>query len=192
MNIGVFGGTFDPPHLGHMIAMEHAREQLDLGKVLFVPASMPPHKGNHGVVEAHHRHAMLQSALRENRFLEVCDLEFQRGGVSYTVDTLKELKSIYPGDTLYFLLGMDMMAEFHTWRSPQEILELAEIVAFTRPDFPMPDLEHSLRRKITVCRIPEVGISSSDIRRRVKEGKSIRYMVVPAVEMYIKEHGLYR
>ena len=85
-----------------------------------------------------------------------------------------------------------MLAEFHTWRSPQEILELAEIVALTRPDFPMPDLDHTLRRRIIVCRIPEVGISSSDIRRRVKEGKSIRYMVPSAVEAYIKEYGLYR
>jgi len=192
MKIGIFGGTFNPPHLGHLVAAEHVCEQLALAKILFVPAAVPPHKNNPDLADGRHRLEMLRYAVQRNKRFEVSDIELRRGGVSYTVDTLRELSNEHPGDELAFLMGMDMLSEFSTWRSPEEILELAEIVALTRPDFPMPHLEPPLRRRVTICRIPEIGISSSDIRRRVKEGKSIRYMVTPSVEEYIRMHGLYR
>jgi nicotinate-nucleotide adenylyltransferase len=192
MKTGIFGGTFNPPHVGHLIAAEHVCEQLGLAKILFVPAAVPPHKKSPDLVDGHHRLEMLRHAVQRNRRFEISDLEVRRGGVSYTVDTLRELSTEHAGETLGFILGMDMLSDFSMWRSPDEILELAEIVALTRPDFPMPHLEPRLRKRITVCRIPEIGISSSEIRRRVKEGKSIRYMVMPAVEEYIRMHGLYR
>ena len=192
MNIGVYGGTFNPPHVGHLLAAEHAREQLDLARVIFVPSSIPPHKGDHGTLDVRHRLEMLRIALKGNRYFEISDVELKRGGVSYTVDTLRVLKLEYPDDALFFLLGMDMLTDFPSWRSPEEILELAEVVGLTRPDFPLPELAQPFRRRIMVCRIPEIAISSSDIRRKVREGRSIRYMVGPSVEAYIKEHGLYR
>lgn len=192
MKVGVFGGTFDPPHIGHLIVAEHAREHLRLGKILFVPASIPPHKGMKGTAEPHHRIEMLQMSVKGNRYFEISDIELQRGGISYTVDTLRQLQSASPNDELFLLLGMDMLIEFHTWRSPQEILDLAEVVVLTRPDFRMPEMDRSLQRRVTVCRVPEIGVSSSEIRRRVKEGRSIHYMVVPAVEAHIQRHGLYR
>jgi len=192
MKVGVFGGTFDPPHIGHLIVAEHVREHLGLGKILFVPASIPPHKGMKETAEPHHRLEMLQISVKGNRFFDISDIELQRGGVSYTVDTLRQLQSASPNDALFFLLGMDMLIEFHTWRSQQEILDLAEVVVLTRPDFRMPELDRSLQRRITMCRVSEIGVSSSEIRRRVKEGRSIHYMVVPAVEAYIQRHRLYR
>jgi nicotinate-nucleotide adenylyltransferase len=189
--IGIFGGTFNPPHIGHLIAAEHVHGQLDLTKVLFVPAALPPHKRDEGVTEARHRLDMLELAVQMNRHFQVSGVEVTRGGVSYTIDTLRQISALHPADSLFFVMGMDMLADFSTWKSPGEILELAELVVLTRPGYEMPHLESTVKRRIQVCRIPEVGISSSDIRRRVKEGKSIRYMVPTAVEQYIRKHRLY-
>jgi nicotinate-nucleotide adenylyltransferase len=122
----------------------------------------------------------------------VSDIEIDRGGVSYTVETVKQVSAMHPKDDLFLIIGMDMLQDFSNWRSPEEILEYAELVVLTRPEFPMPRLEPHIRRRIQVCRMPEIGISSSEIRRRVKEGKSILYIVPAGVSQYIDKHRLYR
>jgi nicotinate-nucleotide adenylyltransferase len=192
MNIGVFGGTFDPPHTGHLIVAEHVRETFGLVKVHFVPSSVPPHKQQMDIVEAHHRLEMLQCAVQGNRFFDVSEVEIQRGGVSFTIETLQEFKRRFPDDVLYLLMGMDNLVEFHTWKMPGGILDLAVVVVMTRPNVDLTTVDATLRERIQVCVVPEIAISSTEIRRRVKEGRSIRYLVPAAVESYIIRNHLYR
>jgi nicotinate-nucleotide adenylyltransferase len=192
MKIGIFGGSFNPPHIGHLIAADSVLEQLRLDKVLFIPASIPPHKKAERILDAHHRLLMVEYAIRDNPRFELSDLEIQRGGLSYTVDTLRTIAETMPGANLHLLLGSDMLMDFPAWRSPDEILVLAELVALTRPGFPIPALPPQIRKEVLEARIPEIGISSSEIRRRVREKKSIRYLVPPEVHAYIEMHRLYQ
>lgn len=192
MKIGVFGGTFNPPHVGHLIAAECTREIIGLDKVLFVPSATPPHKRNMDIVEAHYRVEMLRRALLGNRRFEVSEVEIERGGVSFTVDTLEELAKRNPGDQLFLIVGGDLMAEFHTWKDPENILRLAEIVVMTRPgaqdvhaNAPM------FKGRVRQCPVPLVDLSSTAIRRRVAGGKSIKYLVPTSVELYIIQQDLY-
>lgn len=192
MKLGVFGGTFNPPHCGHLIIAEHVRESLALDKVLFVPCAIPPHKQDLDIVEAHYRIEMLEYAVQGNRYFSVSDLEIERGGVSYSVETLTEIRRAHPHDELFLLIGMDNMPEFHTWKEPEKILDLARVVVMTRPGVRVSPEQMKVVESATLCEVPEIGISSREIRRRVHEGKSIRYLVTAAVEMYIYQHQLYR
>lgn len=192
MKIGIFGGTFNPPHLGHLIITEHVREKFGLDKVIFVPSAVPPHKRELDIVEAHHRIEMLNAAVQGNRHFEVSDLEIQRGGVSFTVDTLMELWGLYRDHELYLLIGMDNWVEFHTWRTPEKILELAHLVVMTRPGVESRQSGMKLADKVIFCEVPEIGIASRDIRKRIADSKSIRYLVPLAVELYIYQRQLYR
>jgi nicotinate-nucleotide adenylyltransferase len=192
MKLGIFGGTFDPPHIGHLIVAEQVREQLVLDKVLFIPASIPPHKTDASIEKGEHRLAMVQLAVRDNPAFEASDIELQRGGVSYTVDTITAFKSMNPEVDLCLLLGMDNIPEFHGWKSPDKILESAVLAVMTRPGTSLPAIDPRLAARCTVCIVPEIGISSSEIRRRVSVGESVRYLVHEDVERYIKDHNLYR
>jgi nicotinate-nucleotide adenylyltransferase len=192
MNIGIFGGTFNPPHLGHLIVAEHVREKLGLDRIRYIPSAIPPHKQNQDIVEAHHRLAMLEHAVQGNRQFEVSDMEIQRGGVSFTVDTLNETKKLSPDDHLFMLIGMDNLNEFQTWKNPEHILAVATVVVMTRPGFQFRNEDVELRTKITVCEVPEIAITSSAIRAKVRDRKSIRYLVPAAVELYIYRHHLYQ
>lgn len=192
MRIGIFGGTFNPPHMGHMIVAEWAREGLHLDKVLFVPAAVSPHKIDMDIVEAHHRLEMLQCAVQGNRYFEVRDIEVQRGGVSFTVDTLRTFREQYFEDELLIFIGADNLRDFHTWKDPEAILDLAEVVVLTRPGFSVESVDENYRRRVTLLEVPEIAIESRQIRRRIKEGQSIRYLVPLAVEAYIHKHRLYR
>jgi nicotinate-nucleotide adenylyltransferase len=192
MKIGIFGGTFNPPHMGHLIVAEYAREHLGLSRVMFVPSAVSPHKQGREIIDGHHRLTMLQEAVRENSGFAVSDLEVQRGGVSYTVDTLQELHGVFPQYGLVLLIGADNLNEFHLWRAPERILELADVVALTRPGFSAGEADPGLAKHIAVCQVPAIGIEARQIRRRVREGQSIRYLVPAAVESYILRHRLYR
>ncbi len=192
MNIGIFGGTFNPPHIGHLIVAECVRESLSLDKVLFVPSAISPHKQHLEVVSAHHRLAMLKSALEGNIYFSVSDIETRRGGVSFTIDTLKGLKAEYRSDKLFVLIGMDNLVEFHSWKMPERILETATLVVMTRPQMVKKDTEQMLDGREHVCAVPEIAISSKEIRARVKEGRSIRYLVPAPIEAYIISNNLYR
>ena len=192
MKTGIFGGTFNPPHTGHLIVAEYVREKISLDKMLFVPSAVPPHKQDLDIVEAHHRLEMLQCAVQGNRYFEVSDIEVRRGGVSFTVDTLVEFKGRSHDDHLYFLIGMDNLRDFDTWKMGEEIVDLAEVVAMTRPGFKQENFKTRHESKIVLCDVPEIAISSRDIRERVKTGKSIRYLVPGSVETYITRNRLYR
>lgn len=192
MKIGVFGGTFDPPHLGHLIVAESARETLDLDKVLFIPCASPPHKSSRSLIDPDRRMEMITLAISGHPSFEVSDLEIQRGGKSYTVDTLRVLTSLYPRSELYLLIGIDNLLELHTWREPEEIFALSDVVAINRPGFNTADVRKDYLRRVTFLRSPNIDISSSEIRRKAKMGKSIRYLVPSAVETYILKHGAYR
>jgi len=191
MKIGVFGGTFNPPHTGHLIVAECVREAIGLGKVLFIPSSISPHKQDLNIIEGGHRLEMLKCAVQDNPYFEVSDIELQRGGVSYTVDTLRQLKKAYLPDSLHLIIGMDNVVDFPSWKEYEEIKNLACVVVIARPGF---DAEKSVPLPgdgTTLCEIPLIDISSRDIRARVKTRKSIRYRVPAAVESYIRAHQLY-
>ncbi len=192
MDIGLFGGTFNPPHNGHLVVAEYLREALTLNKIVFIPASISPHKRQEPVVAARHRLTMVRRAIKGNPFFESSDIELRRGGVSYTIDTLREMLRRYPGDSLHLLIGMDNVRDFHTWKDPEEILALARVIVMTRPGFGHPIGKSKLLRQMRVCEVPEIDIASRDIRARVRGGKSIRYLVPAPVEQFINAHGLYR
>ena len=191
MKIGVFGGTFNPPHVGHLIVADRVREELGLAKVLFVPSFVSPHKQHLTLTDPHHRMEMVQLALHGQQFFEPSDIEVQRGGVSYTVETLECISNEFPGATLHLLIGMDNLPEFETWKSPGKIASLATITVMTRPGFEESAVLNGLGAQFVFCRVPEIGISSSEVRERVKHGKTIRYLVPKPVESYIYYRQLY-
>jgi nicotinate-nucleotide adenylyltransferase len=192
MKIGVFGGTFNPPHLGHLIVAESARESLNLGKVLFIPCAIPPNKSSRSLADADCRLEMVKFATGGHPSFEVSDMEIERGGRSYTVDTLRALTALYPRAELYLLIGIDNLLELHTWKEPEEIFALSEVVAINRPGFDPTSVRKDYSRRVTFLRYPSIDISSSEIRRKAKMGKSIKYLVPSAVESYILKHGAYR
>jgi nicotinate-nucleotide adenylyltransferase len=192
MNIGIFGGTFNPPHVGHLIVAECVREELGLGKVLFIPSAISPHKQHLGLVDSAFRMEMVRLALLGQQFFEASPIELERGGVSYTVDTLEQLKRIYPEDILHLLMGMDNLVELPTWKSPERIADLSKIVVMTRPGFQPTGIPDLVRKNFMLCQVSEIGISSSEIRERVKQGKSIHFLVPKPVESYIYYRKLYK
>lgn len=191
MKIGILGGTFDPPHIGHLIVADEVRHALKLDKILLVPASRSPHKQSREMTPAVQRLKLVANAVAGNPHLLVSDIEVKRGGVSYTVDTLEELHRQRPRDEFFLLVGMDNLRAFHTWRSPERILELATIVMMTRPGFSISRIPKLLAKRAIVCPVPEIGISSSDIRERVRERRPFRHLVPERVYSAIIRNRLY-
>ncbi|HZZ79723.1 MAG TPA: nicotinate-nucleotide adenylyltransferase [Gemmataceae bacterium] len=201
MRVGVFGGTFDPVHLAHLILAEQCREQARLDQVLFVPAAVPPHKQHRAVTPFGQRVEMLSLAIAGNPVFRIDELEKDRPGPSYTVDTLTQLHAARPDDELFFILGTDSLRDLPTWYQPRRILELAGLVIHEREGFP-PIPEKDLREALELgsefplrmqnIQAPLIAVSSQDIRKRIGEGHSVRYMIPRAVEAYIAEKGLYR
>lgn len=195
--IGLMGGTFDPIHDGHLVAAQETASVLGLEKVLFLPTGAPPHKQNEPVTDARHRLAMVRLAIQGNPTFELSTIELERPGPSYTVDTLRQIGERYPGVELYFIVGMDSLAELPTWRDPHRLFDLARVVAVLRAGWTPVDLgwiESRLpaaRGRVQVVQIPGLDISSTNLRERVAAGRPIRYLVPSAVMAYIEEHGLY-
>ncbi|MEI6149456.1 MAG: nicotinate-nucleotide adenylyltransferase [bacterium] len=199
--IGVLGGTFNPVHMGHLIMAQDALEQFDLNTVTFVPCACPAHKPARDVAAAEHRLAMLEAAVEGDLRFEVSDIEIRRGGISYSIDTAREIKQLHPDSDIFFIIGSDSLPELRLWKDIDQLLDLCRFVTLARPgtDLDNPDLRDPmpgdarsplLREQIRVGHL--VNISSTDIRYRIAEGMSIRYLVHPAVEMYITEHSLFR
>lgn len=193
MRLGIMGGTFDPIHYAHLFIAEEARTRLELDRVLFVPNGMPPHKKDYEITPAGHRLAMVELATRDNPSFAASRSEIDRPGPSYTVDTLKQIHAEQPGAELFFITGMDAVAEILTWRSSDEVLSLARILAVNRPGFAadksLPNLENG---RVELLDAPHLGISSTLIRERVAQSVPIRYLAPEPVVAYIEEHGLYR
>jgi len=185
---GFLGGTFDPPHLGHLMLAQEALEQYSLEKVYFVPSRNPPHKINSEIADFSHRLRMLELAVQDNPFFQVADLE-SRSFPSYTVDMLERIST--DDFKPCFIIGMDSLLEMHAWRQPMRILELADVVVGTRPDVEFSSVNPEFLKKVSLFDFPGVWISSSNLRKRVREHRSIAYLVPEAVESYIRSGGLY-
>lgn len=201
MRLGVFGGTFDPVHYGHLLLAECCREECRLDRVLFLPTALPPHKPAEALTPAAYRVEMLKLAVGGHPHFDVCTYEADRGGVNYTFETLAALREQHSGAELFFLMGSDSLRDLPLWREPARIGELATLVVARRPDAPPAPWEElsallpparlaDLRR----CQVemPQIGISSRDLRRRVTEGRTIRFQTPRAVEKYIETQKLYR
>ncbi|HEY4711953.1 MAG TPA: nicotinate-nucleotide adenylyltransferase [Dehalococcoidia bacterium] len=196
MNIGILGGTFDPIHIGHLIIAEEARIKLGLKEVLFVPAGQPWLKRDHNITEAVHRVEMVRRAIADNSHFKLCTLEVECPGPSYTVDTLAMLqKQLGSEASLFFILGRDTLDELPLWKEPQKLVQLCRLVV--PPRLGAKDLKHlekaipGLLDKVIQLDMPVIGISSSEIRQRIAQGLTIRYLVPPEVEKYITEHKIY-
>ncbi len=199
MRVGVLGGTFDPIHVGHLVAAEEVRYALGLEKVLFVPAAEPPHKRERVVSPAEDRIRMVELSIASNPHFELSLIEVERGGVSYTVDTLESLRAQWGGDVaLYFIVGMDSLAELMTWREPWRLISLCRLAVVNRPPYLEVDLAGLERAlpgitgRVDFVRMPGIYVSSTDLQSRVRRGLPIRYQVLDPVERYILERGLYR
>lgn len=198
VKVGVLGGTFDPIHNGHLVAAEEARVALGLDRVLFAPAAQNPLKGARAS-SAEDRAAMVVLAIADNPAFALSRVDLDRPGPSYTVDTLAVQRAeMAPQDELFFILGYDSLAELPRWHQPRRLLELAVLVGVTRPGWERLDveaLERALpgaRERIRLLPIPYIGTSSTDLRRRVREGRPIRYQVPDAVERFVRQRGLYQ
>jgi nicotinate-nucleotide adenylyltransferase len=196
---GVLGGTFDPVHLGHLILAEEARWALRLERLVLMPAAQPWRKAERQVTAADHRLAMLRLAVADDPSFDVSTLEIDRGGPTYTVETLAALRSeLGEGVELVFVLGEDALLDLPHWRDPAGILRLARLGVAKRPGTPPIDLAAlervlpGIEDRIEMIPMPLIEISSTDIRRRVREGGTIRYLVPAPVQAYIAEHALYR
>jgi nicotinate-nucleotide adenylyltransferase len=190
--IGLFGGTFDPPHLGHLALAEHARDRLRLDEVRFIPAGQPPHKRGQRITPPAGRLAMARLAVRGNPAFRVSTLETRRGGPSFTIETLRAVAAEAPRARLFLLMGADSLEDFAGWRDPEAILRLATLVVAHRPG------DGGGRRGVAggrrVLHLDNAGlaISSSLVRARVRAGRSVRYLVPDAVATYVARHRLYR
>ena len=210
MAIGIFGGTFDPVHIGHLRAAEEIRESFGLEKIFFVPAYIPPHKRGRRIADVDQRVEMLKIAVRNNAGLRISELEIKRGGVSYSIDTIETFEKRY--GQIYFIMGLDAFLEIDTWHRYQELFLHADFIIMLRPmerdvspSEILPDgvkdrvkridettLLHSSGKKIYLKRVTQLDISSTRIREASREKRSIRYLVPDRVEKFINQRGLYR
>jgi nicotinate-nucleotide adenylyltransferase len=192
MNVGIFGGAFDPPHLAHLVVAETARDQFDLERVLWIPSRIPPHK-EHPQATPEERLAMTRRAIDDHAAFFVSDLELTReGGPSYTVETVRQLQDDHPDASYVLILGEDSLHGFHSWRAPDEIARRVSLVAYERGA--CDDEERAADpfvRQAAFVDAPRIELSSTKVRERCRAGRSVRYLVPSSVDAYIQEHGLY-
>lgn len=197
VKLGIAGGTFDPIHIGHLIIAEVARQECHLDKVLFIPTGVPPHKRGYTVTPAIHRYEMVRMAIMDNPYFDISDIEVKREGFTYTVDTLRELKRIYPENVeFFFIIGSDTLPEVKGWREASQVVKYCHFLVYTRPGYEVVEREVQFLRETMGASVytvqgPLLDISSTYIRERIRQGKSIRYLVPLAVEEYIRNNRLY-
>jgi nicotinate-nucleotide adenylyltransferase len=198
VTLGIFGGTFDPPHLGHLAAAQEALDRCGLARVVFAPTERNPLKLDEPISETRHRLAMTKLAIADDERFALSTADLGHGGPAYTVDLLVRLRAqLGAGERLAFIAGLDVLHELPRWREPLRVLELARLIVISRPGQPaasLDDLEARLpgaSAGVTIVETPGVAISSTEIRERVAAGRPIRYLVPDAVAAYIARHGLY-
>jgi nicotinate-nucleotide adenylyltransferase len=196
MRVGILGGTFNPPHLGHLVAAQEAYRELDLDQVMLIPAGIPPHKPVDDEPGPEHRLELCRLAVGDDERFTVSDLELRRDGPSFTVDTLNLLRSQSPSDDLYLILGGDIAAGLPKWHEPERVLELATVAIAKRRGTAKAAVDEALAQlkggeRARFFQMPRIGISSTMVRRRVRAGQPIRYFVPDGVMHYIERHGLY-
>lgn len=194
--IGILGGTFDPVHLGHLIIAENTAEQVHLDEVMFIPSKTPPLKNINNISEPVHRLNMLKLAVRGNPGFVINDVEInsEGGEPDYTVNTLLKLREQYINEQVkfYLIIGMDQLIKLDKWKDPGKLFLLSEVVVINRPGYLVTQVENEYSRQAIMVPVPNIDISSTDIRYRVSENRSIKYLVTPEVENYIYEHKLYK
>ena len=190
--IGIIGGSFNPPHYAHLFMGIEALYRFNLEKVLFIPANIPPHK-EENLISAYHRLKMVELAIESEKKFQVSDMEIRRGSISYTIDTLRDLKREYDeGWEIYFIAGSDSALDLPNWREPEAILRLCTFTVFERPNYPFIKVKSDFRGKMLLVDSLLLDISSREIRRRIREGRPIKYLLPLSVEKYISENSLYR
>jgi nicotinate-nucleotide adenylyltransferase len=214
VRIGLFGGSFNPVHMGHLRAAEEIRELFSLAKVMFIPAQISPHKPVATLAAAHHRLTMLEHAIKNNRHFSVSDVELKRPGRSYSVETLRYFRETFPEAAApFFIMGIDAFIEIGSWKNYRDLFALCNFIVMTRPGYALPHAAQLIPRQlasdfsfhreekrylhasgcsVVIADIPGIAISSKDIRKRAAEGRSITYLVPEAVEDYMRDHHLYQ
>ncbi len=192
MKVGIIGGTFDPVHLGHLICADFIRENKKLDKIIFLPAAIPPHKTDKKISLNQYRLAMLRMALKDNPYFEISEYEIRKGGISYTIDTVRHFKQNSGDDAEYFLIiGADNLLDLENWKEPGTLLREVRVLVLKRPGIDVSKAEQRFIQRVTFIDSPVIEISSSDIRRRIKEHTSIKYLVPKNIEKYIYKKGMY-
>lgn len=189
MRIGIFGGTFDPPHYAHLMMAEEALESFALDQIWFMPSFSPPHKNNEAIIPVSHRVEMIKRAIANNDKFSVSLVEFEREGPSYTYDTMYELTDRYPDATFYFILGADMVEDLPTWHHVAELVQFVEFIAVGRPGF---SVHSRFAKVIHEVHTPLSAISASFLRERFRKGQNTRYFLPDNVRNYIMQNHLYR
>ncbi|MGB3366693.1 MAG: nicotinate-nucleotide adenylyltransferase [Acidaminobacteraceae bacterium] len=200
IRIGIMGGTFDPIHNGHLVLAEQIRTRFNLQKIYFIPVGNPPHKMNVTKSTKYDRLNMTKLAIESNKNFEISDIEIKKEEVSYTIDTVREIRNtVNAEDKLYFITGADAILLIDTWKDYKELFEIVTFIGATRPGISVEELQNKIDEvktkhgvKIESTKVPALAISSTDIRRRVEEGESIKYLLPESVETYIKENGIYK
>jgi nicotinate-nucleotide adenylyltransferase len=192
MDIGLFGGSFNPPHVAHLIVAEIARDQFGADEVWWIPNATPPHKSHDELAAVEHRLAMTRRATAENPAFRVCDIEVRRSGVSYTVETVRALQEQHPDTDFGLLLGSDSLDHFAEWHRPDEIADRVPLVVYKRPGVIEEVAEPRFANHVRFVSAPVMEVSGTEIRSRRRAGRSIRYLVPDAVRTYIEDNGLYR
>jgi nicotinate-nucleotide adenylyltransferase len=192
--IGLLGGTFDPIHYGHLIISEYLRDLLKLAEIWFIPTKIHPLKSNDNITCDEYRVEMLELAIENNQYFKCCKIEIERGDISYTIDTIdqlyKDFKQIEP--VFYLFIGMDNVNELDRWKEPMHIIRRTQVIAFGRPGFKTNKSSEKFLPYLKFIEVPLLEISSTDIRNRVREGKSVRYLVPDPVRTIIEQKGLYK
>ncbi len=200
INIGIMGGTFDPIHYGHLAMAEEVRLKFKLDRIIFIPSGNPPHKMEQNIADKRHRYIMTLLATEANEYFEVSRDEVDRQGYTYTIDTIRNLKKQFKGSAnIYFITGADNVTQILNWKEAEQLLKSCEFIMTTRPGFTYDEivkgvkyLEENYDSKIHLIKVPSFAISSTDIRQRVQNNISIKYLLPESVEQYIYSHKLYR
>lgn len=191
MDIGLFGGSFNPPHVAHLIVAETVRDQFGLDQIWWIPSHRPPHKEDGELVAAHHRLAMTRRATEQNPAFEVSDIEIQREGVSYTVHTLRALQEEHPDTSFWLIIGSDSLRDFGAWHRPDEIVDRVPLIVYKRPGAISSIADPQYTNHVRFADAPLLEVSGTEVRARCRKGRSIRYLVPEPVRQYINEHALY-
>ena len=194
MRIGILGGVFNPIHYGHLVIAGEAKDKLNLDKVIFVPTGKAPHKKVKGATPEE-RYQMVSLAIKGNSSFEVSPIEIEKSKLAsrptFTLETIREFMKIYNKSKIYFIVGLDEMLKISTWKEPKKLLELCKFVVVTRPGYESSKLDKRIASKVMMLQVPGLEISASDIRKRIKTGRPIRYLLPPSVEEYIRKKRLY-
>ena len=193
MRIGIIGGSFNPIHYGHLVSASEVCNKFKLDKVIFVPSSINPLKSTSNLAEAHHRLNMIKLAIADDPRFDDSDIEIKRGGTSYAIDTIKTFVKEYGKDVnIYFIIGIDAFLEINSWASPDALLRMCKFIVTSRPGYDIREIKPVFKKHTETMEITCLRISSSDIRKKIKSGTPIRYLLPEKVENYIQKHKLYK